>query len=131
MISDDCKAKILSELNSVLDEDISVSLKAARRISNLIKSIDVMEESSFDQKIISGSPALSPGTVTIQINGIPDQDGAIEAALRKVVFDTVNQIIESRADPEVMKRRRSAYEMALGYRAEEEDLQEVPQEDII
>lgn len=126
MISKNDKDRMISELSSLLEEDASISLRIARRISSLIKMVEMMDETENDQKTISGSPTLSPGTITIQMNGIPDQDGEIEGTLRKIVFETVNEIIERRSDPDVVEKRKSAYEIAQKYRDDEE-----PEGDII
>jgi len=116
MISNDSRDKIVSGIKSILDDDSAISLRSGRRLSALIKEISQIEDVPSDRKTISGSPSLSPGTVTINIIGIPDDDGEIESTLRNLVFDTVNRIIEKRSKPEDVEGRKFAHDVAQKYR---------------
>lgn len=119
MTPETLKNKTLSVISEILEDDSSISLRAANRLIGLRDEIRLAVLSDSDDKTIKGSPDLTPGTVTIQMNGIPDPDGAIESALRKIVFETVNEIIEKRADPEISRRRKAAYDVAQKYRGDD------------
>ena len=93
--------------------------KILSELSKLMTIIENIEISDPNNKTIKGSPELSPGTITIQMNGIPDNDGVIENTLRKIVFETVNEILESRSDPDDVSSVKTAYETAQKYRSSE------------